>query len=317
MHRDDAGQRLDRYLRKLLPKASLGHIFKLLRTGRVLLDGKKAQGKQRLSEGQKLCLRVDPSLLSESGPNEARAVGELNIVHEDEHILALDKPPLLAVHAGSGHEHDNLMARVHARYSPSGARTFSPALAHRIDRGTSGLVLVGLSGAGLRGLGELFRERRVRKRYLALIRGAMDEDGGVLVSQLLSNEDVTASTAKVREVEGDGGRIARTRYRQLEQRGRFTLLELLLETGRMHQIRAQLGARGMPIVGDRRYGYVAASREVDAFLPQGRFMLHAASLDFEHPVYRDAVSLVASLPEDFCSALQLLGLSQPSLDIEE
>lgn len=309
VHRDDAGQRLDRYLRKLLPKATLGHIFKLLRTGKVLVDGKKALGKLRLSEGQLLGLFVNEDLL---GGKRAvtRVGGELNIVHEDEHVLALDKPALLAVHAGTGHEHDNLMARVHARSGVSGARTFRPAPAHRIDLGTSGLVLFGMSAEGLRGLTKLFRERRVCKRYLALIAGVMHEDAGLLESRLLREEDAQVAVAKVHEVGGDDGQVARTRFRQLEVRGGVALLELELETGRMHQIRAQLGARGRAVLGDRRYGYGAVGSEVDGLLADGRFLLHARRLELEHPVFGGELELVAELPEDFRLSMELLGFSQ-------
>jgi 23S rRNA pseudouridine955/2504/2580 synthase len=273
IHEDDAGQRLDRLLRKLLPGATLAHVFKLLRQGRVRLDGARAEGATRVAAGQVLRVAVSDAVLQELRGvprRKAARAGEVVVVHRDAHLLVADKPAGLALHGGSGVAGDTLEARVRALVGARGAAVFQPAPAHRLDRGTSGLVVFGLSGAGLRGFTALLRAREVRKTYLALVRGVPRPSAGVI--------DLPVA-----------GQRAVTRYAVRSRRGGEALLELMLDTGRRHQIRAHLAAIGHPVLGDRRYGGDDAQR----------LMLHAWRLSFAHPVDGHALDLEAPPPPEF------------------
>ncbi len=186
IHADDAGQRLDRFLRKLLPGCPLGQIFKFLRKGRIRVGEGKARPEMRLEEGQEVLFRMPPAELDELGfapdssrldPGRETPMDRAGVVclFEDTDILAVDKPAGLPVHGGTGHEEDDLGRRVRVVLERSLPRqvshTFTPGPAHRLDRETSELLLFGKTARGLRALNELFREKQIQKTYLALVRG--------------------------------------------------------------------------------------------------------------------------------------------------
>lgn len=302
---DDAGQRLDRFIRKLLPAATLGHLQKLLREGRITLDGDRAAGKARLTHGAIVAFDVDPKLLEQLRRPRRRvmrpwgsgaALASLRVVFRDEHLLVIDKPGGLPVHAGTGVGDDHLVARVLPLLPQGEALTFRPAPAHRIDRGASGLVIFGLSGEGLRQMVERFRQNQVQKTYLALVRRQPKEALGEVDTPLAPAKPNSAS--RPRAVPAADGKPARTRWRHVETRGGLSLLEVEIEYGRTHQIRAHLASVGMPLAGDRRYG--DPEPLVGA---EGRFGLHAARLAFAHPVTGTPVALEAPLPADLAGLL--------------
>ena len=317
VHADDAEQRLDRFLRKLLPRATLGHVHKLLRAGRVTIGGERADGGRRLRAGEVVSVHADGELLAQlraprhgdasarRGAAARRAGAELAVVHDDAHLLVLDKPGGLAVHAGSGID-DDLLGRV-ARLLPSARDpdhgrpwTFRPAPAHRIDRGTSGLVVFGLSAAGLRGMAAAFRTGRVGKTYLALVRGRPPAARGEIDLPLAARSG--ADAARPKTVPYAEGKAARTRWRVQRRRGGLTLLEVEIEGGRTHQIRAHLAAVGLTIAGDRRYGDRGR-----AFADPHRIGLHAARLEFAHPVTAQHLALEAPCPADLNEMFERAG----------
>lgn len=306
---DDAGQRLDRYLRKLLPRATLAHVFKLIRTGTVRVNGARAQVHARLQEGDEVILdlpaaRLDGLMARQPiGSGRGHPRDSLHLLLKDDDILAINKPAGLAVHGGSGVGSDHLIARVHARFSEGAARTFRPAPAHRLDRETSGVLLIGRSARGLRGLTELLRRGAVRKRYWAVVEGEPEPRQGTMEAPL---ERADARRGPKARRTGTGRR-ARSEYRVLaSSRGR-SLVQVDLGTGRTHQIRAHLAALGCPLLGDRRYG--ARGR-----LPGGRpgFCLHAAELVFDHPVTGRPQHIKAPPPESFLAVLRALALRSPA-----
>lgn len=302
----EAGQRLDRYLRKLLPHVPLGAIFKQLRSGAIRIDGRKAKPELRLAAGMTLTLRLPANDLAavaaahargdEPRPQPAASAADApapRVVHRDDDVLVVDKPAGLAVQPGSG-QRSSVVAWLDRQ--PFGVRTatFRPAPAHRLDRGTSGLVAIGLSPRGARGLAAAFREDRVEKIYLAIVSGCPAPDRGSIDAPLWLRPNAHAQRPKV--VVDPRGAAARTDYEVLERGRSRALVRLVLHTGRTHQLRAHLAHLDHPIVGDRRYGSL-----VD--LENGGFLLHAAELRFPHPVTGAAVVCGAPPPPEWRDAL--------------
>jgi len=293
----EAGQRLDRYLRKLLRHVPLAAIMKQLRSGRIRVDGNKAPPSLRLEAGMELELRLGAADLERldaagdrrSGSAGSTAVDGVGVVYEDEDVLVLSKPAGLAVHSGSGNERRSVVAWLDQDGRGLRSATFAPAPAHRLDRATSGLVAVGLTPPGLTGLTAAFREDRVRKVYVAVVEGVPVEGSGCIEAPLLV---VNAASGRDRKVLVDSaGKPARTDYRTLSRGRQCALLQLRLRSGRTHQIRAHLAHLGHPVVGDVRYGRADGRG--------GRMLLHAAELEFPHPVTGATVRCTAPVPGEF------------------
>jgi 23S rRNA pseudouridine955/2504/2580 synthase len=294
----DAGQRLDRYLRKLLPEVPLSALHRWLRQGFVRVDGKKAEPGLRLQPGTQLAFRgpaVAAAQTVQAGAEPlAREVKrerktwtgpEPRILYRDADVLAVDKPPGLAVQPGSGPSLvDWLEARAALQPQPP-SRTFHPGPAHRLDSGTSGIVLIGMSPQGLRGLNAAFAEGKVRKVYLALVRGVPSPERGTVDAPLLRLPDAGGEEPKV--AVDPRGQPAITHYEVIGRRGRDAVLRVRIETGRTHQIRAHFAYLGHPLLGDRRYGGTG-----------DRFLLHAASLELVHPVTGKPLHVTAAAPPE-------------------
>lgn len=302
---DDAGQRLDRFLRKALPGSALGNLFRLLRKGVVRVNGCRAEGDLRLEPGDRVQIRLADDAIAALGPaphgaasasrpsggsGPARTRGaRLTVLHRDDHVLAVDKPPFVLVQPGEGAAREDaeptLDRLVLDLVGRGAAITFHPALAHRLDRGTSGIVLFGLTAAGLRGLTDLFRRREVAKRYVALVEGEPPEDRFTIDLPLARDPSDDRRGAKVKVSRGEGAQEAVTDFVVLGRdpgRG-LALVEARPRTGRTHQIRAHLRAARLPIAGDPTYG---DPRTREAWTRRGlrRQFLHAAAVRFVHPV---------------------------------
>jgi 23S rRNA pseudouridine955/2504/2580 synthase len=301
----EAGQRFDRYLRKLLPSVPLGVIFKLLRQGRIRVDGRKGKPELRLVAGMRVQLEVaDAAIMAAPAPRAEppaprRAAAprrqrglEPQLVHQDDDLLVIDKPAGLAVQPGSG-QTDDLVAWLQRQGRGVVTATFRPAPAHRLDRGTSGLLAIGLSPLGLRGLTAAFRDDEVEKVYVAVVHGMPPQDGRI-EAPLRVREDVGA--AAPRAVVDPAGKPARTDFTRLAVGPARALLRLHLHTGRLHQIRAHLAHLGHPIVGDRRYGS-------DVDLGDGRFLLQAGELALPHPRSGERLCWSLPVPAAFHAAL--------------
>jgi RluA family pseudouridine synthase len=215
-------------------------------------------------------------------------------VHQDADVLVISKPPGLAVQPGSGRENEHLVAWLDQQRLGTRSATFAPSPAHRLDRGTSGLVAIGLTPEGLRGLTAAFRDDLVQKVYLAVVERVPEAAQGTIDAPLLLRTDATKKEPKV--IVDPRGKPARTDYEVLQRGRRTALLRLVLHTGRTHQIRAHLAHLGHPIVGDARYG--AKGRESEGFL------LHAAELTFPHPRSGEPVHCVDPAPASFAAAVQ-------------
>ena len=292
---DDAGQRLDRYLRKLLVAVPLGAIFRQLRTGAIRVDGRKAKPDLRLLAGMVVQMRVRSEDLAAAEPARAAAPRRAwrgpapRVVHRDADVLIVDKPAGMAVQPGSGQGEGHLVAWLEQVAARAHSPTFRPAPAHRIDRGTSGLCAIGLSPAGLRGLGAAFRDGTVAKTYLAVVHGVPATARGTIDAPL---RELAAPAADGPKVAVDAlGKPARTDYEVVSTAGDRALLRVRIHTGRMHQIRAHLAHLGHPIVGDRRYGSPVRMGTT--------LLLHAAELVLAHPTTGEPLRATAEPPAAF------------------
>jgi 23S rRNA pseudouridine1911/1915/1917 synthase len=295
-----AGMRLDRYLAVVVPGLSRTRAQALIERGAVRVDNRPARASQALEADQQVCVARDAVTLGPAAsiPLEAEAI-PVPIVYEDAHLLVIDKPAGLVVHPAPGHPSGTLVNALLARLAPVGTaeneeHALRPGIVHRLDKDTSGLMVVARDAVTLAGLAEQMQTRRTVKRYLALVEGRMPVPEGAIEAPIGRDPRQRQRMALV--AEGSGGREARTRFRVLrEVRGR-SLLELQLETGRTHQIRVHLAAVGHPVVGDPTYGRPQAP------LPPRQF-LHAAHLEFEHPASGVWMAFDAPLPADLATFL--------------
>jgi len=291
----DEGQRLDNFLLRICKGVPKSHIYRILRSGEVRVNGKRSDAAYRVQAGDQI--RIPPMRLP-ARPDEAarQAVAgaavkvDLPVIFEDEALLALAKPPGVAVHGGSGLAFGVIEA---LRTQRPEARFLE--LAHRLDRETSGLLLVGKKRSALRALHDMFRVGTSDKRYLVLVVGEWKE--AIKHVKLPLYKFLTAEGERRVEVDAEAGRPAYTIFRKLASGRRFSLLEAQLKTGRTHQIRVHLAHLGFPIAGDEKYGDFPLNK---ALAREGlkRMFLHAWRMRFPHPVSGETLSLEAPLAED-------------------
>jgi 23S rRNA pseudouridine955/2504/2580 synthase len=319
---DDAGQRVDRFLRKYLPGATLSLVFKLLRTRQVEVNGARARPDARLAPGDEVAMYMGEHRLGELRPEgtgarrrEAPEAPPLRILHRDAHVLAVSKPARLLVHEGEAGDEPTLLDAVRREFPGSGAHTFRPALAHRLDRDTSGVVLVGLSAEGLRGLEEALRRRRVEKVYLALVLGIPREREGEVDAPILKPGFVTGDTPRVRAGHPDG-EPATTAWRVLAEGDGCALVEARPRTGRTHQIRAHLALLGHPVLGDPAYGDRAANEAWRSRRGLWRHFLHALRVELEHPVTGKPLRVEAPIPAELVRVLRASGIRADAFPAE-
>ncbi|MCK6481332.1 MAG: RluA family pseudouridine synthase [Planctomycetes bacterium] len=317
---DDAGQRVDRFLRKYLPRATFSLVFKLLRTKQVTLNGRRAGPEERLAKGDRVTLFLGERLRDlrggEGRPGGLRPPGgaaspPLAVLFRDDHVLAVDKPARLLVHEGDAGDEPTLIDAVLRAFPGRRGHTFRPALAHRLDRDTSGVVLAGLSAEGLRGLEDALRRREVEKVYLALVVGVPDPREGI-VDAPLRREDLPRGDRPKVSVGGARDPEAVTEYRVVGEGGGCALLEVRPRTGRTHQIRAHLRWIGHPILGDPTYGDRRRNAVVKARHGLWRQFLHAARVELDHPVTGERLVVASPLPGELARVLEGLGISARS-----
>ena len=263
---NDAGQRLDRFLLKAVPLLPSSLCQKYLRLKRFKLNGKAAKGETRLQAGDVLSLYINDEFFEKpSDENAYRKVTapKLSIVYEDENILLADKAPGILCHHAEGEPPERtLLANIQAHlllsgeWRPREEHAFTPALCNRIDRNTGGIVIAAKNAETLRILNEKIRDRELDKRYLCAVLGVPRPPEGTLRGFLF--KDAAKNRVYVRTNPEPGARTAVTDYRTLTSRNGLSLVECRLETGRTHQIRAQMAAAGWPLLGDGKYGGKAA-----------------------------------------------------------
>ena len=283
-----AGTRLDRWLAARLAELSRARLQTLIAAGGVRVDGRAVKASHRLRAGERVAVEVPPPAPEALLPEPA----ELAIVHEDAHVLVVDKPAGMVVHPGAGHARGTLAAAVLA-HAPGVAGVGGPrrpGIVHRLDKDTSGLLVLAKTPAAYESLVAQLARRAVTRRYLAVVHGRVAREEGVVDAPLGRHPHDRVRMA-VRPA--GRGRPAVTRWRVLERFARCTYLEVRLETGRTHQIRVHLASLGHPVVGDDVYG---GRRRPPSPVPLAGYALHAATLAFVHPATGERVEFRAPLP---------------------
>jgi 23S rRNA pseudouridine1911/1915/1917 synthase len=283
--------RLDQYLQEQLPAYSRERLKDWIKTGRVRVDGAERKPSSELKGGE--TIEVEPAELR---PLRAKAEDiPLTVLYEDADVIAINKPAGMVVHAGAGVESGTLVNAVLAKF-----RTIStlggdlrPGIVHRLDKDTSGVILIARHDAAHRALAEQFAAREVKKTYLALVHGAPSEQGKI--EKPIARDPVRRIRMTTRV---SSGRTALTRWRRLEKIDKFSLLEVNIGTGRTHQIRVHLSSAGHPVVGDKLYGAPASAL--------GRFFLHAYRIEFRSPSSGEALSISAPLAPELAQYLESL-----------
>lgn len=310
---DQAG-RLDAVLAALLPELSRSRVAHLVREGAVTVDGAVIRRPSlKVGPGAQVVVRVPEPVPDEAVPQDL----PLRIVYEDEALVVVDKEAGMVVHPSPGHPDGTLVnALLHHVGDLSGIGGVQrPGIVHRLDRGTSGLLVVAKGDAAHRALAEQFARKTAGRVYLALVYGAPREDRGTFVSCLARHP-----TDRLRWASTDGsyGKEAVTHWEVRARAGTVSLLECELETGRTHQIRVHLSEAGHPLIGDRTYRrrntrLPATLRGlVDPDAPVERPLLHAWQLRFTHPETGALMAFAAPPPADFTAALDALGVPVPT-----
>jgi 23S rRNA pseudouridine1911/1915/1917 synthase len=297
---DDAtGSRLDRFLATVPGVGTRSQAKQLIAAGRVRVDGVVRKSAHLVKAGMQI-----EELMPR--PTPARVEPEalpLTVLYEDEHVVAIDKPPGMVVHPAPGARRGTLVnALVHRLGVLAGVGDPDrPGIVHRLDRDTSGVLLVARTVGALEALARQFRERTVEKRYIAIVRGTLSADSGTIDRAVGRHP----RERKRMSVHSRRGRRAVTRWKVMERLPGATLVRLAPETGRTHQLRVHLAALGHPIVGDRVYGVRRSARAAGG-VTAPRQALHAEEIRFAHPVHGRPVTVRAPLPEDLAAVLAAL-----------
>ncbi|MBI4322496.1 MAG: RluA family pseudouridine synthase [Chloroflexi bacterium] len=284
----------------MYPDLSRSHVQKLITSGRVLVDGKPAKPSTRLFAGARIRLEIPPPQPTELVP-EAMPIA---VVYEDEDVIVVDKPAGLVVHPAPGHPAGTLVNALLARYPNLRiSDTLRPGIVHRLDKDTSGLLVIARNDRAMARLTQQMKNRQVLKEYLALVHGMMRESEGVIDAPIGRHPKKRKQMAVV-----EGGRLAKTHFTVLARFSGYTVVRVRLETGRTHQIRVHFAWIGHPVAGDAVYG----SRKTD--LPLARQFLHAQKLGFSLPSSGEYVEFASPLPPDLAVALDHLRKSNRAGD---
>ena len=298
-----AGQRLDQFLMKQLPSVPRSRVFRIIRKGEVRVNGGRASPEVRLQEGDKVRVppvRVEPEGTPKRAPAPVLERIKDAIVSEDERLIVLDKPAGIAVHGGSGLSYGVIEALRALRPDES------LELVHRLDRDTSGCLLIARKRSALRTLHELLREGQFEKRYLALLKGPWDF-GHKRIDVPLRTDTRVGGERTVRA--DSSGKTAISDFRPVEFFGsRATLMEVTIHTGRTHQIRVHAAHAGHPVAGDEKYGDEDFNHDMRA-TGLNRMFLHAHSVSFDWP-QGGVFSASAPLPPELATVLDRLGTSR-------
>jgi len=327
IEKNEAGQRLDKFLAKYMNEATKIFFYKMMRKKNITLNGKKCEGNEKLSEGDVIKLFLAEDTIEKFSSVQVQAVKKvaLDILYEDPDIILINKPAgMLSQKAKETDESlveyliDYLMKS--GTLTESGLRAFRPSVCNRLDRNTSGIVAAGKSLAGLQMLSGVFKDRSIHKYYKCLVSGVIRDSktvDGYLLKDEKKNQVRIMTETEAKHFFGKGNaeeepKRIRTKYEPLATNGAFTLLKVTLLTGRSHQIRAHLASLGHPIVGDTKYGGI--SKAGASGHPVKYQLLHSYRLEFpklaDPFAYLSGKSFEAPLPKRFAEILKEMGIKE-------
>ncbi|HTC41363.1 MAG TPA: RluA family pseudouridine synthase [Candidatus Acidoferrales bacterium] len=314
---EEAGLRLDRVVVQHFPELSRTRVQELIEEGLVLLNGKAAKDSHKVHAND--VIRVVPQ---ERPPLQAEPEAiPLDVQYEDDDVIAINKPAGMSVHAGAGNSHGTLVNALLGRGQQLSQSDdpVRPGIVHRLDKETSGILLVAKNDFAHAKLSEAFRQRAIRKIYIALVQGILEEERGRIELAIARDPNRRTRMTATRALLLRNSRPARTDWRVLAKIDSTSLLELQLHTGRTHQIRVHFSALRHPVVGDTLYGAAAQLHVGRRMLPAlGRNFLHAAKIGFAQPHSGKLIELSAPLPADLREYLAKLiaavGESQARID---
>jgi 23S rRNA pseudouridine1911/1915/1917 synthase len=287
-----SGVRLDKYVAEECVELSRSYIQRLIGNGHVTVNNCVAKGSLKLNVGDRVVLVIPPPAPSTPLPEEI----PLAIVYEDNDLLVVDKPAGLTVHPAPGHPSHTLVNAVLAHCPDLEINgSVRPGIVHRLDKNTSGLIIVAKNDTAHRDLSDQIKTRSVIKRYLVLVEGCLSPDRGIIEAPIDRDPSHRKRMAVVSE-----GREAFTQYQVIKNMGNYTLLEVTIKTGRTHQIRVHLSAIGFPVVGDEVYGRISPILN--------RQFVHACYLGFKLPSSGENIELRSDLPVDLEEALERISL---------
>lgn len=296
---EHTGVRLDRFLAAQLPDLSRTRVQSLIDEGRVRVNGIAPKPSYRVQAGETVAIEIPPA---PAAGVEAEAIA-LDVIYEDDDLAVINKPANMIVHPGAGRNAGTLVAALLHRFGgmdglSSVGGPLRPGIVHRLDKGTSGAMVIARNDAAHKNLVEQFRDREVEKTYITLLHGRLKGESGRVDMPIARDlRRPTRMTTRRRE-----GRTARTDWRVRLRLDAFTLIEADLHTGRTHQIRAHFSALGAPVVGDTLYGAPQQERVGGNLLPPlGRNFLHAARIAFRHPRSGERVEFRAPVPDELRS----------------
>lgn len=290
---DADGKRIDHFLTQCISSMSRNQVQRLIEKGMALVNSRKVRSSYRLRTGDQVDLNIPPPEKITLSPEPI----PLDVVYEDDDLLVINKPAGLVVHPAPGHARGTLVNALlnHCPALPGIGGYLRPGIIHRLDKDTSGLLVVSKTDLAHQGLSEQMKNRKIKRRYLALVHGNIREDKGLIDAPLGRDPKNRKKFAVVPD-----GKKARTYYYTKERFGDYTLLEVELETGRTHQIRVHMAYIGYPVAGDPVYGPRKNPLKLE------KHALHAYQLCFMHPRTNEFLSFEVPLPESFEETLIFL-----------
>lgn len=287
--------RIDRYLAEQCPEFSRSYLQKLLKEQKVTADGRPVKANYKIQPGAEIQVEIPDMEVPDIRPEDI----PLDILYEDEHLLVVNKPKGMVVHPAAGHTEGTLVNAVmaHCGDNLSGINgVLRPGIVHRIDKDTTGALVICKEDAVHRDLAEQLKEHSIKRRYRAIVQGNLKEDEGTIEGPIGRHP----TDRKKMVINYKNGKDAVTHYKVLERFGQYTYIECRLETGRTHQIRVHMTSIGHPLLGDTVYG-----SSKNPFHLQGQ-TLHAMILGFRHPVTGEYIEFEAPLPDYFLKLLEKL-----------
>lgn len=312
--KNEAGQRMDKYLKKYFREAGSGFLYKMLRKKNILLNGSRAEGKEQLKEGDQITLYLAEETIEKFRGKEKKNIDfpviPLEIIYEDREVLLLNKPAgMLSQKASGGNVSlveyltGYLLSQGHV--TPKELETFQPSVCNRLDRNTSGLILAGKTLAGLQELSRMLKERSMKKYYLCLVKGNVEKK---VRCKAYLEKDGRTNQVRICQKETPGASLIETGYEPLARYGDATLLKVELITGKSHQIRSHLSSLGHPLAGDPKYGNAKWNQELKRETGLSRQFLHSWEAVFpETEGVLEGISgktFQALLPEDLIRVLE-------------